>query len=202
MAHPRIDAHIHLWGDDPVRYPFGSTRYPGDPIEPGPGPNGEWSRPDPPTPGQLDYYKQGTAKALLAAQAEVGVHAAHAISVVFHGYDDTYIEDTIAATPLRLRGSHVCDPSSTPEREVARLALLYDEKGFTGVRFKPNLCAASPLRPEPSSPLRPDSQPHPTPPSPRRRPSDRFSSSYGSHPAGGTTRARATPCTSTPWARR
>ena len=102
----------------------------------------------------------GESAGLLAAQAEVGVHAAHAISVVFHGYDDTYIEDTIAATPLRLRGSHVCDPSSTPEREVARLALLYDEKGFTGVRFKPNLCAAYP---QPDTHLLPALVAHPRP---------------------------------------
>lgn len=116
MAYPRIDAHIHLWPDDHERYYFGNTRYPGDPPSPGPGPGGTWSRPDPPTPGQLDYYRQGTAKALLKAQSEVGVHAAHAISVVFTGYDDSYIEDCIAATPLRIRGSHVCDPASTPEK--------------------------------------------------------------------------------------
>eukprot|EP01051_Picozoa_sp_SAG22_P019695 SAG22_NODE_3717_length_1561_cov_0.935021_1_plen_123_part_10 len=39
-AHPRIDAHIHLWGNDVEKYPFGSVRYPGDPPEPGPGPDG------------------------------------------------------------------------------------------------------------------------------------------------------------------
>ena len=69
------------------------------------------------------------------------MHAAHAISVVFHGYDDSYMEDAIEASPLRLRGSHVCDPASTPEKEVARLGYLHEHKGFTGVRFKPNLWA-------------------------------------------------------------
>ena len=142
MAYPRIDAHIHLWPDDHEKYFFGRTRYPGDPGEPGPGADGSWTRADfDPTAGQLDYYRQGTAKALLAAQAEVGVHAAHAISVVFTGYDDSYIEDCIEATPLRIRGSHVCDPASTPEKEVARIERLHSQQGFTGVRFKPNLWA-------------------------------------------------------------
>ena len=74
---------------------------------------------------------------LLAAQAECGVHGAHAISVVFHGYDDSYMEDSIAATPLRIRGSHVCDPASTPEREVARIERLHSDFGFTGTPLTP-----------------------------------------------------------------
>ena len=106
MAHPRIDGHIHLWADDHAKYPMGALRYPDDPPTPGPGPNGAWQRADfSPSLGQADYYHQGTAAALLKAQAEVGVHAAHAIDVVFHGYDSSYIEDCIAATPLRIRGS-------------------------------------------------------------------------------------------------
>ena len=117
MAHPRIDGHIHLWADDHAKYPMGALRYPGDPPTPGPGPDGIWEREDfDKSLGQADYYQQGTAAALLKAQAEVGVHAAHAIDVVFHGYDSSYIEDCIAATPLRIRGSHVCHPASTPEK--------------------------------------------------------------------------------------
>jgi predicted TIM-barrel fold metal-dependent hydrolase len=139
--YPRIDGHVHLWADDHARYPMGRLIYPGDKAEPGPGPNSTWTNPSSVTfPGQLDYYKQGTSRALLRAQAEVGVHAAHAIQVVFHGYDESYIEDCIAQTPLRLRGSHVCDPASTPELEVARVDRLHSQ-GFTGVRFKPNLWA-------------------------------------------------------------
>ena len=137
-AYPRIDGHIHLWADDHAKYPMGSLIYPGDKAEMGPGPAGTWVKGGSAV-GQLDYYKQGTAAALFKAQAEVGVHAAHAIQVVFHGYDDRYIEDCIEATPLRLRGSHVCDPASTPEKEVARIERLHSQRGYTGIRFKPNL---------------------------------------------------------------
>ena len=87
-----------------------------------------------------DPSQRGTAEPCreVAVYQMANVQGAMAVQVVFHGYDHTYLQRSIAAHPTALRGGLVVDPLVAPERAAAQVAELYED-GFTSVRLKANL---------------------------------------------------------------
>jgi predicted TIM-barrel fold metal-dependent hydrolase len=120
MPAPRIDCHLHIWTGDEDKFPFNRDR----------GGSPEFNRP--PGPDGLC----GTAELLLRAQAEVNVAGAMIVQPVHHGFDHSYITDTMRRYPGKFKGSLVIDPHLSPASAAAEIVRLHGD-GWSGVRFKP-----------------------------------------------------------------
>jgi predicted TIM-barrel fold metal-dependent hydrolase len=105
-----IDGHVHVWADDPLRYPW-------RPI------NGA----EPPT-------VRGQAAWVLEVLTRHGVMTAVAVQTRAYGYDNSYLADTLHRFPDRLIGVCALDPLD-PEAPTRLAELARD--GFRGVRLDP-----------------------------------------------------------------
>src|SRR5262249_27255978 len=110
---PIIDAHMHVWSDDPLRFPFA---HPYD------------ARFVPPKiPASLDR--------VVKEMDEHGVTHCVLVQTISHGWDNRYLFHCLKAEPKRFRGQGLIDPT---DPDVAKkLALVMKEPGMAGVRFSP-----------------------------------------------------------------
>ena len=109
---PYIDAHVHVWTSDTVKYPLA------------PGYKKENIRPVSFTPEEL--FK-------LCKPAGVGRIALIQIST--YGFDNTYMLDMIAKYPDVFVGTALIDPYNEPERVMDRMA----RQGVRAFRILPKL---------------------------------------------------------------
>lgn len=107
----QIDAHLHVWSNDPVKFPF--------------------------RPGTPDSIAQGDAEFLLELQAEVGVDGALIVQPIHHEFDHSYVNDVLARYPDKFVGMALADPKA--DDPTAALQALNDEHGYQGVRLNPGL---------------------------------------------------------------
>lgn len=109
-----VDAHNHLIADDLEKYPM-------TPIEPS---------------AQMDWSKNIhlTAEEFLAHMDEAGVEKAVVVQPsTFHGYDNSYLADSIDRHRDRLVGN--CNINVRAEDAVEKLDYWITERGLHGVRL-------------------------------------------------------------------
>jgi len=105
-----IDAHLHVWTNDPARYPF----------------NPKVSVP----------ALRADAEFLLSCMESAGVAGALIIQPIVYGFDHRYVTETLRAHPTRFKGMCLIDPQHPdPPAELAR----WHSEGYVAVRFNPNL---------------------------------------------------------------
>jgi len=110
---PVVDTHMHVWINDPQRFPFAH-------------------------PYQADYQPpdaDGTLETLLADMDAGGVTHAILVQTICHGWDNRYTAHCVRACPTRLRGHGLIDP--TDANVADRLAYWIEEEGLSGMRFSP-----------------------------------------------------------------
>ncbi len=108
-----IDAHMHVWSDDPVRFPFAH------PYEP-------------------KFVPPKIAASLAVLLEEMDQHRiSHCVLVqtISHGWDNRYLAHCLKAYPKRFRGQGLIDP--TDPQVAKNLELAMRQHGLAGVRFSP-----------------------------------------------------------------
>ena len=100
-----IDSHLHVWSDDPERYPWAG---------------------DGPT-------QDGSVELLLQTMERHGVDKACLVQSIHYLFDNRYTADCLARYPGRFSGIAVMDRNA-PDA-VERLERLVTEDGFEGVRM-------------------------------------------------------------------
>ncbi len=110
---PVIDTHMHVWADDPERYPFPH------PYEP------DFKAPAVP----------GTVEMLIEDMDANGVTHCVLVQVIFHGWDNTYVADCVRRYPKRLKAHGLIDPTAPDVAE--KLEYWVRERGLSGMRFSP-----------------------------------------------------------------
>ena len=100
-----IDSHLHVWSDDPERYPWA----------------GEGST------------EAGTVELLLETMAKNRVAKACIVQPIHYRYDNRYVADCLARYPTRFSAIAIMDRSA-PDA-VERLERLVTEDGFEGLRM-------------------------------------------------------------------
>lgn len=106
----KIDSHLHVWADDPDNYPYRD--------------------------GQAIPAAQGDAEFLLGLMDDADVDGALIVQPIVHGFDHTYVDDTLARWPDRFFGMCLVDPQA--DDPVGMLDDLVD-RDYRGVRFNPAL---------------------------------------------------------------
>ncbi len=110
---PLIDTHMHVWSDDPVKFPFAH------PFEP------KYTPPRIPA----------SVGRVVAEMDAKGVTHCVLVQTINHGWDNRYLYHCLKAHPTRFRGQGLIDPES---RDVAaKLAEVMKVPGMSGVRFSP-----------------------------------------------------------------
>jgi predicted TIM-barrel fold metal-dependent hydrolase len=109
---PYIDAHAHIWTSDVARYPLA----PGFAIE------------------DMDL-PSFTAEELLAHCRPAGVGRANLIQMVFYGFDNSYMLDTISRYPDDFVGTAIVDPLGPDPANAMR---TLRPRGVRGFRIAPN----------------------------------------------------------------
>lgn len=110
---PIIDTHMHVWANDPAKYPFShpyDKNFEQPPVE-------------------------GTAEMLLADMDRHGCTHSVLVQVIFHGWDNTYIADCVKRYPKRLKAHGLIDP--TDDKAANKLEYWTKEHGLSGMRFSP-----------------------------------------------------------------
>ena len=112
---PVVDTHMHVWANDPARYPF----------------------PHPYIPGfeYADVPAEATTEMLLEDMDRNGVAHSILVQVIYHGWDNAYLVDSLRAHPDRFRGHGLIDP--TDPNVADRLEYWVKEHGLSGMRFSP-----------------------------------------------------------------
>lgn len=109
----KIDSHLHVWADDPGTYPYRE--------------------------GQAMPTARGDAEFLLGLMDDAGVEGALIVQPIVHGFDHTYVNDTLVQWPDRFIGMCLVDPQH--DDPVGMLDDLVP-RGYRGVRFNPALWRA------------------------------------------------------------
>lgn len=108
-----IDAHMHVWSDDPIRFPFAH------PYEP------KFVAPKIPASCQL----------LVDEMDEHGITHCVLVQTIYHGWDNSYLAHCLKAHPKRFRGQGLVDPT---DPQVAKtFEMVMRKHGLAGVRFSP-----------------------------------------------------------------
>jgi predicted TIM-barrel fold metal-dependent hydrolase len=110
---PVIDTHMHVWANDPARYPF-SHPY-----------NKDFRTPP----------SDATLEMLIEDMDAHGCTHAVLVQVIHHGWDNTYIADCLKRAPQRLKGHGLIDP--TDPKVADKLEFWMKEYGLHGMRFSP-----------------------------------------------------------------
>jgi predicted TIM-barrel fold metal-dependent hydrolase len=112
-AAPLIDTHMHVWSDDPDRFPFAH------PYEP---------KFKPPRVA-------ATLELLRKEMDESGVRHCVLVQTIYHGWDNRYLAQCLKADPVRFRGQGLIDPTDAQVAE--KLEFWVREHGLAGMRFSP-----------------------------------------------------------------
>jgi predicted TIM-barrel fold metal-dependent hydrolase len=108
-----VDSHMHVWSDDPARFPFSHPYQPDFKA--------------PPVDGSL--------ATLLADMDAGGVTHCVLVQTIFHGWDNRYLVECLKKCPARFRGHGLIDPL---DPQVAdKLSYWIAEQGLAGMRFSP-----------------------------------------------------------------
>jgi predicted TIM-barrel fold metal-dependent hydrolase len=110
---PLIDVHMHVWSDDPAKFPFAHPY--------------DAKFMPPKIPASLDR--------VVKEMDEHGVTHCVLVQTISHGWDNRYLFHCLKAEPKRFRGQGLIDP--TDPNVAKNLALVMKEPGMTGVRFSP-----------------------------------------------------------------
>lgn len=108
-----VDTHMHVWSDDPVRFPFAH------PYDPKYAP--------PKIPASVDL--------VVKEMDEKGVRYCVLVQTINHGWDNRYLIHCLKTHPKRFRGQGLIDP--TDPDVATKLGDLMKVPGMTGVRFSP-----------------------------------------------------------------
>src|SRR5438132_241104 len=108
-----IDSHMHVWSDDPVRFPFAH------PYEP------KFMPPKIPA----------TLETLLAEMDRQGVSHCVLVQTISHGWDNRYLADCLKAHPRRFKGQGLIDP--TDAKVADKLEYWMTKHKLAGMRFSP-----------------------------------------------------------------
>ena len=106
----KIDSHLHVWSHDPDTYPYRE--------------------------GEGNPAARGDAEFLLDLMDRADVAAALIVQPIVHGFDHSYVDDTLASWPDRFVGMCLVDPQDPDP--VGMLDELVG-RGYRGVRFNPGL---------------------------------------------------------------
>jgi predicted TIM-barrel fold metal-dependent hydrolase len=106
----KIDSHLHVWAHDPETYPYRE--------------------------GTTEPRARGDAEFLLDLMDRADVAGAMIVQPIVHGFDHSYVDDTIASWPDRFVGMCLVDPQA--DDPVGMLDDLVS-RGYRGVRFNPVL---------------------------------------------------------------
>ncbi len=108
-----IDAHMHVWSDDPERFPFA---HPYD------------AKFKPPRiPASLDI--------LVKEMDEHKIDRCVLVQTIYHGWDNSYLVHCLKAQPRRFKGQGLIDP--TDPKAAEKLEYWMTRHGLAGVRFSP-----------------------------------------------------------------
>lgn len=113
VERPIIDAHMHVWANDPRRYPF-------------------------PHPYVKDYQgmpHEGTVEMLIEDMDRHGCTHCVLVQTICHGWDNTYLADCVKRFPARFKGHGLIDP--TDAKVADKLEFWTKEHGLHGMRFSP-----------------------------------------------------------------
>jgi predicted TIM-barrel fold metal-dependent hydrolase len=110
---PVIDTHMHVWANDPRRYPFS---HPYDP---------DFQQPP----------HEATVEMLLEDMDRHGCTHAVLVQVIYHGWDNAYVADCVRRYPDRFKAHGLIDP--TDPQVADKLEQWIQERGLHGMRFSP-----------------------------------------------------------------
>ncbi len=110
---PVIDAHMHVWSDDPVKFPFAHP----------------YDAKFVPTTIPASLHR------VVKEMDEHGVTHCVLVQTISHDWDNRYLFHCLKAEPKRFRGQGLIDP--TDPNVAKNLALVMKEPGMAGVRFSP-----------------------------------------------------------------
>jgi predicted TIM-barrel fold metal-dependent hydrolase len=108
---PIVDTHMHVWGNDPRRYPF-------------------------PHPYDKDFKEaphEATLEMLIEDMDRHGCTHAVLVQVIYHGWDNTYIAECVKRHPQRLKAHGLIDPGDP--KVADKLEYWIKEHGLHGMRF-------------------------------------------------------------------
>jgi predicted TIM-barrel fold metal-dependent hydrolase len=108
-----IDAHMHVWANDPRRYPY-SHPYVNDFQSP---------------------PHEATLEMLLADLDQHHCTYCVLVQTIYHGWDNRYIADCIGHHPGRFKAHGLIDP--TDAKVAEKLEYWTKEHGLRGMRFSP-----------------------------------------------------------------
>ncbi len=80
-----VDTHMHVWADDPARYPFPHPYIPDFRYD--------------------DVPAEATTEMLLRDMDRNGVTHSILVQVIYHGWDNTYVVDSVKGPPGPLSGT-------------------------------------------------------------------------------------------------
>lgn len=110
---PVIDTHMHVWANDPEKYPF----------------------PHPYTDDFKGAPHEGTVEMLMEDMDQHGCTHAVLVQVIYHGWDNTYVADCVQRYPKRLKAHGLIDPAAPDVAD--QLEFWMKEHGLHGMRFSP-----------------------------------------------------------------
>src|SRR5262245_33724426 len=110
---PVIDTHMHVWADDPRRFPFA---HPYDKAF---------------KPPRL----AATVGMRLKEMDTSAVSHCVLVQVIYHGWDNLYVAHCLKAHPKRFRGQGLIDP--TDPKAAEKLELWVKKHSLSGMRFSP-----------------------------------------------------------------
>ncbi|MEO1971472.1 MAG: amidohydrolase family protein, partial [Pirellulaceae bacterium] len=108
---PIIDTHMHVWADNPQRYPF-----PHPYVE-------DFKRPP----------QKATVEMLMNDMDKSGCTHSVLVQVIYHGWDNTYVADCAKRFPNRLKAHGLIDP--TDAKVADKMEFWMKEHGLHGMRF-------------------------------------------------------------------
>jgi predicted TIM-barrel fold metal-dependent hydrolase len=112
-AAPVVDAHMHVWSDQPDSFPFAH------PFEP---------KVKPPR-------LAATVELLVDEMDRSGVTHCVLVQVIYHGWDNRYLAQCLKSYPKRFRGQGLIDP--TDLQAAKKLEFWVKEHGLSGMRLSP-----------------------------------------------------------------
>lgn len=108
-----IDSQMHVWTDDPVRFPFAHPY------------NAKFVPPK--TPASLAI--------LVKEMDDHGVRHCVLVQTISHGWDNSYLVHCLKAEPKRFKGQGLIDP--TDPKVAEKLVYWMKKPGMAGMRFSP-----------------------------------------------------------------